>query len=163
MKKPTIKALIKKADDAFQTMIRYRDNFKCITCGRQFPFGERTNLHAGHFVGRGNKSVRWDEENVNAQCAYCNMQQSFGNVFVIRSYENALESKYGIGTVERLIKKGKQPFKPTREFLEDIIKSSNEFVANKKAQRDSGVNNTYGDGVLYSPDVTVPTTSGEEK
>ena len=82
MKKPTIKALIKKADDAFQTMVRYRDNFRCITCGRQFPFGERTNLHAGHFVGRGNKSVRWDEENVNAQCAYCNMQQSFGNVFV---------------------------------------------------------------------------------
>lgn len=137
-KKPTMKALIKKADDSFQTMIRYRDNFKCITCGRQFPFGERTNLHAGHFIGRANKSVRWDEENVNAQCAYCNMQQSFGNVFVIHNYEKALESKYGIGTVERLIKKGREVFKPTREFLEDIIKSSKEFVANKKAQNHTG-------------------------
>lgn len=133
-KKPTIKSLIKKADDSFQTMIRYRDDFKCITCGRQFPFGERTSLHAGHFIGRANKSVRWDEENVNAQCAYCNLQQSYGNIFVIHSYENALESKYGVGTVERLIKKGRQVFKPTREFLEDIIKSSNEFVAEKKAQ-----------------------------
>ena len=159
MKKPTMKALIKKADDAFQTMVRYRDNFKCITCGRQFPFGEKTNLHAGHFVGRVNKSVRWDEENVNAQCAYCNMQQSFGNVFVIHSYENALESKYGKGTVERLIKKGKQPFKPTRDFLEDIIKSSNEFVADKKAQYRSGADIlTDGDGLP-----TVPAKSGEKQ
>ena len=133
-KKPTMKALIKKADDSFQTMIRYRDDFKCITCGRQFPFGERTNLHAGHFVGRGNKSTRWDEENVNAQCAYCNMQQSFGNVFVIHNYERALEEKYGKGTVERLIRKGREVFKPTREFLEEIIRTSDEFVANKKAQ-----------------------------
>ena len=141
-KKPTIKALIKKADDSFQTMIRYRDNFKCITCGRQFPFGERTNLHAGHFVGRGNKSTRWDEENVNAQCAYCNMQQSFGNVFVIHSYERALEEKYGQGTVERLIRKGREVFKPTREFLEEVIRTSDEFVADKKAQYHTGDGNT---------------------
>lgn len=159
MKKPTIKSLVKKADDAFQTMIRYRDNFKCITCGRQFPFGERASLHAGHFVGRGHKSVRWDEKNVNAQCAYCNFQQSLGNVFVIHAYENALESKYGSGTVESLIRKGKQTFKPTREFLEEIIKTSNEFVAEKKAQYRSGADLiNYGDGLP-----TVPTYSGEKK
>ena len=157
-KKPTIKSLIKKADDSFQTMIRYRDNFKCITCGRQFPFGERTNLHAGHFVGRGNKSTRWDEENVNAQCAYCNMQQSFGNVFVIHNYERALEEKYGQGTVERLIRKGREVFKPTREFLEEIIKTSKEFVASKKAQ------NHTGDGKsIYGDDSRHPHQSGELK
>lgn len=137
-KKLTNKSLIKKADDSFQMMVRYRDNFKCITCGRQFPFGERTTLHAGHFVGRGNKSTRWDEENVNAQCAYCNMQQSFGNVFVIHNYERALEEKYGQGTVERLIRKGREVFKPTREFLEEVIRTSDEFVADKKAQSHSG-------------------------
>lgn len=150
-KKPTMKALIKKADDSFQTMIRYRDDFKCITCGRQFPYGERTNLHAGHFISRKNKSTRWDEENVNAQCAYCNMQQSFGNVFVIHNYEKALESKYGVGTVERLIKKGREVFKPTREFLEEIIKSSEEFVANKKAQyrlgSESSINGDVPQGI----------------
>lgn len=121
MKKETLPKLTKKLDDIFQMYIRYRDDFTCITCGRKFPRGERTHLHAGHFVSRGVYSTRWDEENVNAQCAGCNLKQSLGDVEVIHKYEIALEWKYGRGTVTRLLEKKHQFFKPTRVWLEDNI------------------------------------------
>lgn len=120
--------LIKKLDDVFQTVIRYRDNFTCITCGRKFPRGERTQLHAGHFVSRKIYATRWDEENVNAQCAACNLKQSLGDVEVIHNYENALEWKYSKGTVERLLAKKHVSFKLNRAWLEDNIKLYSEAL-----------------------------------
>lgn len=113
--------LVKKLDDVFQTAIRYRDNFTCITCGRKFPYGEKTQLHAGHFISRGIYATRWDEENVNAQCAVCNLKQSFADVEVIHRYEAALKLKYGDGVIERLFQKKHAPFKLSRGFLEDNI------------------------------------------
>lgn len=113
--------LIKKLDDVFQMCIRYRDRFTCITCGKKFPWGEKTQLHAGHFIGRGNYSTRWDEENVNAECAGCNLKQSLADVEVIHRYAKELEFKYGVGTVERLMQKKHKPFKVTRAFLEENI------------------------------------------
>lgn len=128
------KALIRKADDAFQTMIRYRDNFTCISCGRKFNFGERTYLHAGHYISRKNYSTRWDEMNVHAQCARCNMLQSYGDAGVFLNYTNALRAKCGWNAPEILVAKSHTPFKVTREFLEDIIKTSKEFINNKKEE-----------------------------
>lgn len=113
--------LIKKLDDVFQMCIRYRDNFTCITCGKKFPVGERTQLHAGHFIGRGHYATRWDEENVNAQCQSDNLKQSLADVEIIHNYAKALEWKYGKGTVDRLMRKKHQPFKVTRAFLEENI------------------------------------------
>lgn len=114
--------LVKKLDDVFQMFIRYRDDFTCITCGKKYPRGERTQLHAGHFVSRGVYATRWDEENVNAQCAGCNLKQSIGDVEVIHRYEIALDWKYGRGTVTRLLEKKHETFKPSRIWLEDNIK-----------------------------------------
>lgn len=116
------KKLAEKLDDVFQMVIRYRDNFTCITCGRKFPIGERTQFHAGHYVSRKHNSTRWDEENVNGQCAGCNLKQSRTDVEVIHRYEVALEEKYGRGTVERLLKKKHETFKPSQGWLEDNIK-----------------------------------------
>lgn len=113
--------LVKKLDDLFQMCIRYRDDFTCITCGRKFPKGERTQCHAGHFISRGVYATRWDEENVNCQCAGCNLRQSIGDVEVIHNYENALEWKYGRGTVKRLLKKKHEPFKLNRAWMEEEI------------------------------------------
>lgn len=114
--------LIKKLDDVFQMVIRYRDNFTCITCGRKFPKGEKTELHAGHYIGRGIYATRWDEENVNAQCAACNLKQSLADVEVIHRYEAALKLKYGDDVIDRLFQKKHAPFKVSRAFLEDNIK-----------------------------------------
>lgn len=120
--------LIKKLDDIFQMCIRYRDNFTCITCGKRFPKGERTALHAGHFISRGIYATRWDEENVNAQCASCNLKQSIADVETIHKYEQQLKLKYGQDVIERLFEKKHTVFKPNRVWLEDNIKLYSEAL-----------------------------------
>ena len=123
MKKlPSFSKLEKQLDDVFQTFIRYRDNFTCITCGKKFPVGERQAFHAGHYISRRNHSTRWDEENVNGQCAGCNLKQSRGDAETWHRYEVALETKYGRGTVNRLIQKSHEIYKPSRCWLEENIK-----------------------------------------
>ena len=132
------KKLVKEADDAFQMMVRYRDNFKCITCGRQFPFGERTLLHAGHFISRVHKATRWDEQNVHAQCAKCNLMQSRGSIYTIHAYEKALKWLYGDEIVEDLIQRSRQVYKPSVIELEEIIQNCKEFIENKKNEYRQG-------------------------
>ena len=116
-----IPKLVKKLDDVFQMVVRYRDNFTCITCGRKFPIGERKDCHAGHFIGRGNYSTRWDEENVNCQCAGCNLKQSLADVEVITEYAKQLKLKYGEDVIDRLMRKKHTHFKLTRPWLEKQI------------------------------------------
>lgn len=120
--------LVKKLDDVFQMCIRYRDNFTCITCSKKFPSGERTQCHAGHYISRGIYSTRWDEENVNCQCAGCNLRQSRGDAEIWHKYEKELELKYGKGTVERLLQKKHEVFKLNRVWLEDNIKIYSEAL-----------------------------------
>ena len=113
--------LVKKLDDVFQMVIRYRDNFTCITCGRKYPRGERKELHAGHFISRGIYATRWDEFNVAAQCSSCNLKQSLADVEVINKFARELDLRYGKGTVDRLFQKKHSIFKLNRAWLEDNI------------------------------------------
>lgn len=59
----------------FSEYIRKRDKGKCVTCGRKKEDGYQ--IHAGHLFPVGlvgsNNQLSWDEDNVYAQCAYCNM------------------------------------------------------------------------------------------
>lgn len=121
MVKDERKKLIKKLDDVFQMCIRYRDNFTCITCDKKFRRGERTELHAGHYISRGNYSTRWDEENVNAQCAGCNLKQSRGDAWIWHRYETELKLKYGEDVIDRLFKKKHSVFKITTPWLKEQI------------------------------------------
>lgn len=64
------KIKINPADKWFSLYIRYRDKWQCQRCLKQYP--ERSgSVHNSHFWGRGNKSVRYDEENCVALCVYC--------------------------------------------------------------------------------------------
>lgn len=125
-----LKNLVKKLDNVFQMCVRYRDNFTCITCGKKFPRGERTQCHAGHFISRGIYATRWDEENVNCQCAGCNLKQSNADVEVINRYAKELELKYGAGTVDRLFQKKHSVFKLSRGWLEDNIELYTQALKN---------------------------------
>lgn len=135
MRKASMKSLRARADDVFQMAMRWRDDFTCITCGTKFPKGERTRLHAGHYIGRGCLSTRWDEENVNAQCAACNLKQSLADVEIIHRYEVALRAKYGDGVLDRLFAKKHQTLKVTRPFLEELILTYTNFINRKKEER----------------------------
>lgn len=121
-KKSEIKKLKERLDDVFQMVIRYRDNFTCITCGAKFPKGERFNFHAGHYIGRGCNSTRWDEENVNGQCRNCNCRQSNKDAEIWYLYTKNLKLKYGDDVIDRLLAKKHQTFKLTRPWLEEQIK-----------------------------------------
>lgn len=136
-KAPSISSLTKKADDAFQMAIRYRDGFKCITCGAQYPTGERAQLHAGHFISRTITATRWDEENVNAQCAGCNLKQSMADVEVISRYESQLKEKYGDDVVVRLFKKKHTVLKKTRGLLSDVIQKYTDYIKLKGGLNDN--------------------------
>jgi hypothetical protein len=55
-------------------------------------------IHAGHFITRDRKAVRYDPRNVNAQCCFCNSFKS-GEQF---KHGKAIDSKFGKGTSDLL-------------------------------------------------------------
>ena len=105
--------LRKKAWTVFSLWIRNRDK-KCVTCG------SIKSLQAGHYVHR--NCLDFNEKNINAQCAGCNMYKS-GNLVVYAVY---LEKKYGYGIIQELEKKGREVKKFNREELELIIEMYSE-------------------------------------
>lgn len=86
----------------FNTYIRLRDKEKnCISCGREF----KEKFDAGHyFPFRDFPSLRFDEDNVNGQCVYCNKHLR-GN---IHFYRDGLIKRIGLERVEALEKKAKK-------------------------------------------------------
>lgn len=102
MSNNTISKLKKKLDKLFSEYIRKRDsdykgNCKCISCGKEAPaFGG--SIHAGHLFSRRYLATRFDEKNVNAQCAYCNTFLNGNQIKAARGVDN----KWGEGTVEEL-------------------------------------------------------------
>ena len=115
MKKlPSLKKIIPVLDDVFQMYIRYRDNWTCISCGCKYPVGDKANLHAGHYIGRGSYATRWDEENCNGQCKICNGKQNWGDMETIYKYTMNLKSKYDSSVIDRLLAKKHKVFKLNR-------------------------------------------------
>ena len=76
----------------------------------------------GHFVGRSRKILRWDEENCNLQCSYCNCFRD--KLDMLEAYKKAINDKYGDFTWERLEQTSKQNYKLTREYLDTVISDS---------------------------------------
>lgn len=97
----SLASLEKKLDKVFNEWIRKRDTlkggvFKCISCSDIKPTSQ---MHAGHFHSAGhNKSIRWDERNVNGQCVRCNYHLH-GNPL---AYKAGMIAKYGKKVVDEL-------------------------------------------------------------
>ena len=117
----TISKLKKKLDKVFSEYIRKRDsdykgNCKCISCGKEYPaFGGST--HAGHLFSRRYLSIRYSEQNVNAQCSYCNTFLNGNQIKAARGVEN----KWGKGTVDELESRMHIVVKLTRADYEKAI------------------------------------------
>lgn len=112
--------LIKKLDKVFSLYIRLRDVMpngygRCISCGKIKPFKE---LDAGHFYSRIHMATRFDEQNVNGECRFCNR---FLSDHII-GYRANLIQKIGLGKVEYLGIKSKQTKKWSAFELEEMIK-----------------------------------------
>lgn len=122
----SISQLKKDADRVFSIYVRMRDTDNgictCITCGKQ---GHYKTFQAGHFVSRRVSALRFDDENVNAQCVADNMFKQ-GEQYL---YSKALDMKYGDGTADRLMGRRFETHKFTAPELEQIIKDAKEFIS----------------------------------
>lgn len=83
---------ITRLDTIFSKFIRRRDcGFeygKCISCGKIITY---SSCHNGHYINRQHMSLRFDEQNCNAQCVECNSFDE-GNV---QGYRRGLIKKIG--------------------------------------------------------------------
>lgn len=113
-KKSSRSQIVKKLDAVFSEYIRRRyaknDIATCITCGKQDHW---KNLQAGHFMSRKHYATRWDEENVQVQCAGCN---------VFRAGEQYKFSLYlGKEKADEMYMKSQQMVKFQTYELEELI------------------------------------------
>lgn len=95
----------------FSIFIRNRDNFMCVSCGKQ-------GNEAGHYIPKSlSENLRFDERNVNTQCTYCN-RWLHGN---LTKYAIALRRKYGENILEELDRDRKIHKSWTIKELESLI------------------------------------------
>lgn len=92
--------LVASLDRVFSMYIRLRDTspqgyFRCISCGRLLPFEQ---ADCGHYVNRQHMSLRFSEQNCNAQCRRCNRFDEGA----IMDYRQGLIKKIGTQQVEML-------------------------------------------------------------
>lgn len=136
-KKHTVAWYKAEARKYFNRMVKYRDSsliegewlYLCITCPRRVLFKDREGrfyraANAGHFMPETKSNTRFEEENVNGQCSYCN-KWGFGEQI---KYARALDLKYGDGTAQRLEEMSAVPKQWTIPELEKIIKDSKEQI-----------------------------------
>ena len=89
----------KSLDRLFSKYIRLRDLIhigRCITCGAKIS--SISQIECGHYISRRYMSLRWHPLNAHGQCRRCN-QVLYGN---LEAYKRFLESRYGIGILDRL-------------------------------------------------------------
>lgn len=112
------KGLKGKLDDIFSLFIRMRDanddgNIVCPTCNTMHHYKK---VDAGHYITRGDNAVRWDEQNVHAQCKRCNLrggEQHLMGLFI--------DKKYGNGTTDMLQIKRHNTFHTNKVVLKSLI------------------------------------------
>jgi len=125
--------VIQKLDNAFSTYIRLRDSDEngmvaCVTCGDKHHWGD---VDCGHFVKRGNASVRWDLQNSHGQCRLCNSTHDGKEEL----HAIAIDEMYGEGTADRLRKKGTEDEKFTIPELESMCAELKKEVRELKIEK----------------------------
>lgn len=110
----THKDYIQLLQKVFNTFIRLRDKeLSCISCGR-------TNVeefHAGHYVNSTYQYHRFNENNVNKQCSYCNTHLR-GNLI---DYRKGLIAKIGLEEVEYLENSKRMMLEITVPEIKELI------------------------------------------
>lgn len=92
--------LVAKLDRVFSQYIRLRDIMpngygRCIACGKIKPYSD---LDCGHYFSRIHMATRFEEDNCNAECKFCNRVSSEHLI----GYRDNLIRKIGIGRYDRL-------------------------------------------------------------
>lgn len=117
MRKPKNKVRYKKRLwIIFSKYIRKRDNYICISCGKQLT---KETSDAGHYIPKtAGLSIYFDEQDVNCQCTRCN-RFMHGN---LSQYALALRKKYGDNILEELDERRRIPRKISEDEYSELIK-----------------------------------------
>lgn len=129
----SLSTLVASLDRVFSMYIRLRDTspqgyFRCISCGRLLPFEQ---ADCGHYVNRQHMSLRFSEQNCNAQCRRCNRFDEGA----IMDYRRGLVKKIGAQQVELLEVQKHETRKYSNwelEILIDHYKKEVERLKNEK-------------------------------
>lgn len=102
-KKKTTAKLKQDLQKVFNKFIRERDSdgirFTCISCGETKPVDQ---MNAGHFFAVGGyDGLRFDEDNVHGECAYCNCW----NESHLIKYTINLQGKIGLKRFNELLER----------------------------------------------------------
>ena len=116
VKVASIPKLKKELDRVFSLFIRQRDSNDlgygaCATCDYIAPWRE---MDCGHYQPRQDMATRWGERNCHLQCKSCNGFRG-GEPEKMALY---IDVTYGTGTSELLRALARQPFRPTRTWME---------------------------------------------
>jgi len=119
MRKLSLSSLEKKLDRVFSEYIRLRDADKggtvqCVTC-KKLMFWK--DSHAGHFVKRQHRSLRWNELNAHPQCVACNTYQGGRQ----DDYAAYIIKRYGVNAFNKLVEMKYQIAKFSRADLMEMI------------------------------------------
>lgn len=102
---------IDKADKAFSTYIRTRDNWTCRRCYKRYD-PPTTALHCSHFQGRGKEATRFDELNADALCYGCHR---YFTAHPAEHYQWQVKEK-GQQTVDMIVLRSNQYMKKDRQL-----------------------------------------------
>lgn len=118
----THKDFIQDLQKVFNTYIRLRDQNKgCISCGQNLS----KKYDAGHYFSVGKyPNLRFDEDNVHAQCVHCN-QHLHGN---IAEYSIRLSRRIGKQRFESLIEKRKTTLKLSIPEIKEKIEHYKKLI-----------------------------------
>lgn len=124
---------IKILDSVFSEYIRRRDSdasgyIRCISCGRRVHWTDADN---GHFIPRGNMSLRYDERNCNAQCRVCNRAKD-GNM---AGYRAGMLMKYGPDIIDEMNATKWQVAKWPKYAVEQTIRHYRTLIKNMGRQQ----------------------------
>ena len=122
VKRPSLPALIRKADTVTSQYIRYKyadgNGFvRCVTCGQVLPWKD---AHCAHYVERSAKATRWLEENLHPACPSCNV---FRKEFHKREYTLFIIDTYGREKINEFKRLAAQSLSPSqvRQLAEEAI------------------------------------------
>lgn len=87
---------------------------ECYTCGERLPW---KSVDCGHFIKRGNTSVRFDEENCRPQCFNCNRIKDG----MAEAFEERLREDLGEEAVDDLIRRGRENSHFTEEWYREKL------------------------------------------
>lgn len=127
MQDESIATLISDLDIIFSRYVRLKaadlyGNVTCFTCGDKMNW---KRADCGHFMGRGNMFLRYDERNTRVQCTPCNRMKDGNHAEFARRLEE--ESP---GVVEILEEEARTVYKFTREELKSMIADYSQRLKN---------------------------------